>query len=227
VALSLLPARRGIAPRVVPFLLFIAALALRTLLSGRSGFDARWLYALQLAGAILALGFYRREYSELRSGTPRLWPAASAVVLGSLVFLAWVAPLPEWMRLPTESPPYVPFDSAAGTMRWDLVLLRGAGAVLVVPLMEELFWRSFLLRWIDRRDFLSVAPATATLFSLLASSGVFALEHDLWAPAFLAGLVYAGIYRFTGNLWNAVLAHATTNLLLAVWVVQTQSWSYW
>ena len=99
--------------------------------------------------------------------------------------------------------------------------------MLVVPVMEELFWRSFLLRWLERRSFLEVSPARTGRFALLASSGVFALAHDLWLAGFLAGLVYTLLYRRLGNLWYCVIAHATTNLLLAAWVVATRSWEYW
>jgi len=220
-------ARAGPAPRIVPFFLFIAALGVRAALAGGPGIDLPWFYGLQAGSAGLALWYYRAHFTELRPPALRLRPAALAVSLGALVFLAWVAPLPGWMRLPSESPPFLPIEPATGALRWDLILLRSAGAVLVVPLMEELFWRSFLMRWIDRRDFLSFAPTQASLLAIAASSAVFALEHDFWAPALLAGFLYAGVYRVTGNLWNAVIAHATTNLLLAIWVVFTHSWSYW
>ena len=105
--------------------------------------------------------------------------------------------------------------------------MRTAGAVLVVPIMEELFWRSFLMRWIDKRNFLALAPHAASLTAMAASSAVFALAHDLWLCAFCAGMIYAQIYRRTENIWYAVLAHATTNALLAGWVVSRSAWVYW
>jgi CAAX prenyl protease-like protein len=99
--------------------------------------------------------------------------------------------------------------------------------VLVVPVMEELFWRSFLMRWIDRRDFLTLAPPRSSVAALVISSTVFALAHQLWLAGLIAGLAYGWIYRRTGNLWFPILAHASTNLLLGLWVIDQRAWSYW
>lgn len=222
--------------RALPFAFFMGALALRGALSApstgmvelfpRLSFDGRWLYSLQALGALALLLALRPAYSEL-SALPRSAAAASLSVLAGLaVFFLWIAPAPAWMHLGSESAAFAPVDDQAA-LRWDLVTMRAFGAVAVVPVMEELFWRSFLLRWIDQRDFLSLAPARASWKALLLSSAVFALAHDLWLAAFLGGVVYAGLYRRTANLWYPVLAHATSNLALAVWVVERRAWSYW
>jgi CAAX prenyl protease-like protein len=149
-----------------------------------------------------------------------------SVLAGSAVFLLWITPLPNWTHLGVPVASFVPTDNT-GALRWDLIAVRTFGAVLVVPVMEELFWRSFLMRWIDKRNFLSQAPRAASLMAMVASSAVFALAHDLWLCAFCAGLIYAQIYRRTENIWYSVLAHAATNLLLAIWVVSWSAWSYW
>lgn len=130
------------------------------------------------------------------------------------------------MQLPGQTPPFVPIGSD-GSLRWDLIALRAAGAVLVVPLMEELFWRSFLMRWVERREFLTLDPSGVGAYGLLASSAVFALAHTLWFAALLAGLAYAWLYRRTGNLWFPIAAHALTNGLLAAYVVQQCAWQFW
>ena len=110
---------------------------------------------------------------------------------------------------------------------WPLVTVRWAGAALLVPVMEELFWRSFLMRWIDRADFAAVDPRTATVRAVMLSTFAFTLVHTQWLAAVLAGLAYAALYRATGRLWNAVIAHAVTNAALGTWVVATGSWAYW
>jgi hypothetical protein len=99
--------------------------------------------------------------------------------------------------------------------------------VLVVPVMEELFWRSLVMRWIDQRDFLAADPRRATLAAFLISSGLFALEHTLWLAGLLAGLAYAWLYRRTGNLRVAIASHALTNGLLGAWILATHDWRYW
>ena len=108
-----------------------------------------------------------------------------------------------------------------------LVIVRLAGAALIVPVMEELFWRSFLLRWIHHPSFLSVDPKGVGLKPLLASSVLFASEHRLWFAGLLAGLAYAWLYKKTGNLWVPILAHAVTNGLLGAYVLTTGSWAFW
>jgi CAAX prenyl protease-like protein len=216
--------------RAVPFLTFVAVLALRSVFNGDAPslaiIDLRWLYALQAALAAVALLAWRHSYVELRD-PPR--PASAllwTLLLGIAVFFLWILPMPNWLRMGGSSANFVPVD-AQGDLRWELIVVRTMGAVLVVPVMEELFWRSFLMRWIDQRDFLALAPERTSWLSVLVSSVVFCLGHDLWAAAFVAGIVYALLYRRTGNLWYPVLAHATTNLALAVWVVSRQDWSYW
>jgi CAAX prenyl protease-like protein len=216
--------------RALPFALFIGILAVRgsvaDALADLPAWDFRWLYAVQAAVACLALWLLRKRYSELARLRPRILPAVLSVAAGLAVFVLWITPQPGWAHIGAPVAGFVPLD-ANGGLRWDLVAVRTFGAVLVVPVMEELFWRSFLMRWIDRRDFLRLPPGAASSTAVLASSAVFALAHDLWLAGFIAGLVYAHIYRKTGNIWYGVAAHATTNLALAAWVVRESAWSYW
>jgi CAAX prenyl protease-like protein len=222
--------RMAVLVRALPFALFIALLAVRGALAPAmevaSAPDLRWIYALQVAVAAVPLFLWRLHYGELSEvpRSPGSW--AISVVTGVAIFLLWIAPLPGWTRVGSPVATFVPLD-VHGAIRWDLVAVRIAGAVLVVPVMEELFWRSFLMRWIDRRDFLGLSPDRASSFALLASSAVFALAHDLWFAGFVAGLAYAQLYRRLDNLWYAVGAHATTNFALAMWVLTRGAWQYW
>jgi CAAX prenyl protease-like protein len=142
------------------------------------------------------------------------------------VFVLWIHLDAPWMQLPGPVVPFHPVD-AAGRLDWPLVVLRGCGAVLVVPLMEELFWRSFLMRWLRGTPFESIDPRTVGLRAIVLSTFVFALAHTLWLAAVVAGLAYAALYVVSGRLWLPVVAHAVTNALLAVWVVATGQWQFW
>jgi CAAX prenyl protease-like protein len=93
--------------------------------------------------------------------------------------------------------------------------------------MEELFWRSFLMRWIERAQFEAVLPQRVGLKAVVLSTFVFMLAHTLWLAAILAGLAYAWLYVRTGKLWVPIVAHAVTNGALGVWVVATRSWGFW
>ena len=106
-------------------------------------------------------------------------------------------------------------------------MARFAILAAVVPVMEELFWRSFLMRWIDRRDFLGLEPRRVSATAVILASGLFALEHSLWVAGLIAGLAYAVLYMTTNNLRAPVLAHAVTNAILGLWILATGSWQLW
>jgi CAAX prenyl protease-like protein len=108
-----------------------------------------------------------------------------------------------------------------------LIVVRIFGAAAVVPVMEELFWRSFVQRWIDRQDFLLLAPADVSLRALLFASLAFGFEHGQWLAGIIAGLAYGWLYRRSGSLWPPIMAHGLTNLLLGVWVVSSGQWQFW
>jgi hypothetical protein len=214
---------------VIPFALFMALLALRGAapVDGSWGFDTRWLYALQTLAVGAALFVLWRHYGELfrqNLPSPREWLLCLAV--GLVVFVLWINLDASWMLLGESTASFVPTDTS-GRLDWPLIAFRLAGAALVVPLMEELFWRSFLMRWIDRPIFESVDPQTVSLKAVVLSTFVFTLAHTQWLAAVVAGLVYAWIYRHTGKLWTAVAAHAVTNAALGAWVIRTGNWSFW
>jgi uncharacterized protein len=190
--------------------------------------DSRWIYGLQAlaAAALLAVGWKRYEELRSRQLAPNATEWLLAVGVGLAVFVAWINLDAPWMTIGEPAVGFVPLG-ANGQPDVALVTMRIAGAVLVVPLMEELFWRSFLARWVDDPSFERVDPRRLSVKALVLSTFVFVLAHTLWLAAALAGLAYALLYRHTGKLWVAVIAHAVTNLALAVWVLRTGQWQFW
>lgn len=214
--------------RIAPFALFMALLAARGFAAdGAWGFDERWLYAVSTLGVAALLAVFWRDYGEFARP---LWPerreVGLAISAGAAVFFLWTSLDQPWMRLGEATAGFRPVD-AEGELIWPLVIVRAFGAALIVPLMEELFWRSFLMRWIDSPRFEAVPPQRASLRALALSTFVFMLAHTLWLAAIVAGAVYAWLYIRSGKLWVAVLAHAVTNGALAIWVVVTGNWGYW
>lgn len=222
--------RRSAVLRVAPFAVFMAVLALRgwAPADGSWGFDTRWLYALQAGAAAALLALWWREYGELaRQTLPTTRETLLAVAVGLLVFVLWIQLDAPWMTLPTASTePFVPL-AADGRLDWPLIAVRIAGAALLVPVMEELFWRSFLMRWLQAPVFDAVPPGRVGLRAVVLSSFVFVLAHTLWLAAALAALAYAWLYIRSGKLWPAVIAHGVTNGALGVWVVATGNWQFW
>ena len=194
---------------------------------GSWGFDTRWLYGatVVVVGALLA--WHWRDYGEL---APQLRPSAAelalAAAVGLAVFGAWIALAAPWMRLGEPAAAFHPVD-AYGQLMWPLIAVRWLGATLLVPVMEELFWRSFVMRWIDDASFEAVPPQRVSSRAIVLATFVFVLAHTLWLAAALAGLAYAWLYRRTGKLWVAIAAHAVTNGALGVWVVATGNWEFW
>lgn len=215
--------------RILPFVAFMALLALRgqAPADGSWGVDPRWLYGLTLPLVGGLLWWWWREYGELHRPN---WPSARELVLsvavGLAVFVAWINLDAPWMQLGEPTAGFVPLD-AAGQPIWALVAARWFGAALVVPLMEELFWRSFMMRWVEQPAFEGVDPRRVGLRAVVLSTFVFVLAHPLWLAAVVAGLAYALLYRATGRLWTAVIAHAVTNGALGAWVVATGQWQFW
>ena len=217
--------------RCLPFVIFIAALALRGALDGRTlaAFDTRWLYALQAGASALALALLWRQYGELRPlrrMAARPMHGLASVAIGLAVAVLWVTLTEPWMRVGAPVAGFVPV-SGDGSLHAGLIAVRLEGAVLVVPVMEELFWRSFLMRWVDRRDFLALSPRQVSHFAWVASSVVFAMAHDLWLAGLLAGLAFGALYRRTGQIWHAILAHAVANAALGAWVIGERAWGFW
>jgi hypothetical protein len=212
--------------RSLPFGLYIVLLVLEGLLPDWTpGFDVRWLYPLKVGLVALALAVLWRHYTELKSWGLPLKHLLLSLAVGVVVLVLWVNLDAGWMLLePSEG--YNP-SNEAGQIDWLMVAFRIAGAALVVPLMEELFWRSFLQRWVQQHDFLALDPAQIGLKALLIASALFAVEHLQWLAGLVAGLAYGWLYIRTRNLWAPIVAHAVTNGLLGAYVVATRQWSFW
>ncbi len=214
-------------PWIAPFAVFLVLLGLEPYLAGlvEPFMDPRWLYAVRAGTTALVLAALWRYYVELRerpgTGTAG-WLLGVGVGLG--VFLLWIV-LDVPLLTMGEPDPYDP--RVDGAIHTGLALTRLAGAALVVPIMEELFWRSFLMRWLERPAFLDVDPREVGLKPLLITSAVFAVEHRLWFAGLLAGLLYGELYRRTGDIRVVVLAHAITNGLLGAYVLATGHYEFW
>lgn len=213
--------------RCIPFVVFMVLLALRGYLPDTLGLDTRWIYGGQALVVAGLLATYWRSYGELvRQNLPDARETGWAVVVGIAVFALWVQLDAPWMQLGSATASFVPLD-ADGRLIWPLIVLRLIGAALVVPVMEELFWRSFLMRWVQNPAFERVDPQTVGIKAIVLSTFVFTLAHTLWLAAIVAGLAYAWLYRRSGKLWTAVIAHAVTNAMLGVWVIRTGRWEFW
>lgn len=211
-------------PRILPFAVYVAFIVISDLF-GRLGLqDMRWLYPVKIAIVSLMLLAFWRHYTELVRWDVRPRDFLLAVAVGVLVLVLWVNLNAHWMVV-GSSTGFDPRDD--GRINWVWVAIRIVGAALVVPVMEELFWRSWLLRWIDTPSFLGLDPVRVSVKAFVVSMTLFGVEHNQWLAGMVAGAAYAWLYMRSGALWTAIIAHAVTNGLLGAWIVITGEWTYW
>ncbi|NRR31618.1 CAAX prenyl protease-related protein [Oxalobacteraceae bacterium] len=217
---------RAALARVLPFALYMGFIVIADGLS-RLGVDAaslRWLYPVKIGVVLAALVYFWRDYAELAWTGLGLRALAAAIVSGLLVFVLWISLDAGWMVIGSSAG----FDPHTdGRIDWLLVAIRLMGAALVVPVMEELFWRSFLMRWLEDPDFANVNPARLKVKAFVVTVILFGFEHNLWLAGIVAGAAYSVLYMRHRNLWSPILAHAITNGVLGVWVISTNQWTYW
>jgi len=152
-----------------------------------------------------------------------------AVIVGLAVFAEWVL-VERWLPYPHlgHRSAYNPFLAIQDpAMRGAFIAVRFYGLALMVPVMEELFWRDLAIRWLTRPDFRSVPIGvfSAAAFWLVAAG--FGLEHPEWVAAVICAAAYAALLWRTRSLGACMVAHATTNLALGVYVIMTGEWKYW
>ena len=210
--------RNPTAPYLMPFLMILAAAMIAR--SAAGGFE--WLYPLRFLAAAAALWFFRRRYAGLDWSCGWIGPVAGVVVFGIWLSLDLVA------GVRTESPIASGLASLTPAARVAWLAFRTLAAVVTVPIAEELAFRGFLIRRLMSPDFESLSVRSFSFVALLVSSVVFGLLHgDRWLAGSVAGLLYAGAFLRRGKIGDAVIAHATTNALLAGLVLFSHRWYLW
>ena len=225
----------GALPRVLPFAIYLFFLALAEVIAwtlphlsavaALGPLANLWIYPLKTAAVLAVLVYFWPRYDELNAArTIKPRDIMLAVVVGVVVYWLWVRMDWPWA---TQGPSGGYNPLLAGDLGKVLVAIRLLGAVIVVPVMEELFWRSFLLRYLISPRFETVPLGTFTAFSFLTTLVLFGLEHHLWLAGMMAGAAYTLLLYGTRRLWPSIIAHAVTNLALGVHVLLTQEWYWW
>jgi hypothetical protein len=217
------------AAHVVPFVVFMVFLPITQSLGvfgvGEGLFrePKYWLYPLQTVCCAVALALYWRHYDF----QPRGW--FTAIAAGVAALLVWMSP--QWVfaqppRLDGFNPDLFEADPS---LYWFTVLMRFVRLVVIVPLIEEIFWRGFLMRTLVNDNFTAVRFGTYTPLSFFGVAIAFTLVHspEDWPAAFLTGLLFGWVAIRTRSLAACVAAHAVTNLLLGLIIMDTKQWGFW
>ncbi|MBV9504815.1 MAG: CAAX prenyl protease-related protein [Acidobacteriia bacterium] len=215
------PSTRATLAYVAPFVLYVGMIPL--------GLPPQVLFPLRLvivSAVILAIS---RPYL---TGSPSQ-PLAS-VAVGLAVFLIWIGPdvlfgyRHHWLfenAITGKAGSSLPTGLQANPL---FLAVRVVSSVALVPILEELFWRGWLMRWLIRNDFLKIPLGTYQGFSFWIVAVLFASEHGpYWEVGLAAGVIYNLWVVRTRNLANCMLAHAVTNGALAIYVLTGGRWQYW
>jgi len=160
---------------------------------------------------------------------------AATAAIGVAVFALWIAPdllFPGYRhsvlfenaitgRAATSFSPVARLSAA-------LLALRTLRAVVIVPIVEELFWRAWLMRWLIRPSFTEIPLGSYSAASFWIVAVLFASEHgSFWDVGLAAGIIYNWWMVRTKSLGDLILAHAVTNLCLSAYVIAAGKWEYW
>ena len=207
--------------RVAPFLIFLAL----TVCQGKFGAaSAYWFYFVKTIVAAWLIWEMRPFVAEMR------WAFGwEAILVGVAVFAIWVGLDPFYRHLGKFGAPWNPNEQFGNgsTLAWLMMGTRIFGSTFFVPPLEEVFYRSFLYRYLARQNFLSVPLNQFLPWPFLATAAVFGFSHNEWLAGILCGMAYQWLVLRKNRLGDAMTAHAITNFLLGVWIVWRGAWHFW
>lgn len=214
-------------PYVAPFVVFMLCLGLGSAVPLAQPWES-----VVWVGVVAATIWFTSRHLVAGLRFPH-W--AGSVLVGVGVCALWVAPdalIPGWREswiFQNSITGKVKLSIAPAELADPLVLwLRVVRAALLVPILEELFWRGWLPRWIQNSAFERVPLGRYTTFAFVVTALLFASEHGpFWEVGLLAGIVYNWWMWRTRSLGDLVLAHAVTNACLAGYVLATKQWQFW
>jgi len=226
-------------PRALPFILFVGLGSLQGKFFEGSEY---WIYAAKtilVAGVLWSLRGYIAEMKWAFS-----WEGLGVGVIIAGLWIGidgWVPSLNEIWNMATGAitgespkptraePPWNPlvYFSDNVALAWTFVATRVIGRSLVVPMVEEVFYRSFFYRSIAGVKFNQVPLGRWHTGAFLVTSIVFGLAHPgQWLPAIVCGAAYQLLVIRKKRLGDAMLAHGTTNLLISVYAIATGRWHF-
>lgn len=216
-------------PRVLPFLVFLLFMLVPSTVFPGAEY---WLYAAKTVAGAGVLWWLRDRLPEMK------WAVSwEAIVVGVVIAVVWLglppikAPWELFSKAKETKPPEVwnPVAYFAGNpiLGWGFYALRTLGRSLVVPALEEVFYRGFVYRYVVSPNFTEVPLNRWHAGAFALTSAMFGLAHgDHWVQGILCGAAYQWLVLRKARLGDAMLAHAITNLIISIYVVVTGQWQF-
>lgn len=213
-------------PYIVPFAVFMALIGLNSVLPLPALTDQ----VLRLVVMVAVLIVFARPALDFHVTQ---W--AGSLGIGVAIFVLWIAPD---LLFPAYRHSFLFENSLLGAARSSMpeaarhdvpvLWMRGLRAVIIVPIVEELFWRGWLMRWMIDQDFQRVPLGAYSAFSFWMVALLFASEHGAyWDVGLMAGIIFNWWMLRTKSLGDLILAHAVANACLSAYVVAAGKWEYW
>ena len=213
-------------PYVLPFASFMAFLAIQNYASLPPSID----YPVRVVVLWVILFVFSRHVIDLRSSH-----LLASVILGVAVFVIWIGPdllIPGYRQhwlfqnaiLGRIGTPVAEPVLTAPVVLWTRIFR----AVVLVPIIEELFWRAWLMRWLISPRFEQIKLGAYAPMAFWITAALFASEHGpYWDVGLITGVIYNWWMVRTRSLGDCILVHAVTNACLCGYVVATKHWEYW
>jgi len=219
------PHSRATIGYIAPFIAFVVSMAIERLIP----LPGQWLYPVRFAIVLALILTFSLPYLTWRPRFP-----LGSVLIGVAVFVIWVAPdilfgyRDSWLF--NNSITGAAKSSLPPHLKQNIVFmaLRSISSLALVPVLEELFWRGWMMRWLIDKDFLKVPLGTYRSSAFWIVALLFASEHGpYWEVGLIAGIIYNWWIIRTRNLADCILAHGVTNAVLSAYVIYTGQWQYW
>lgn len=221
-------------PYIAPFFTFLLLMSLSSFFEGPQHLP--WLYAVRTFGAGAMCIVFWRYFPPLGKAH-----VGWAILFGVATMIMWVG-VHQWFAaqswyastqiLGRDAKPkdfYNCFEHLGnGWALWLFLIVRIGGASIVVPIIEEIFWRGFVLRLlIDYWEWDKIPLGMYTFRSFIICSLLSAAEHPMWEVGILCWMVYNLLFYWKKSLLFLIVTHGVTNFVLYVWVVWYGKWVFW
>ena len=214
------------APYVVPFGVFMLLLAVQQYVPLPQAVE----FPVRCAILAAVLWYFSRNVISFQIVKP-----LASLAIGVGVFLLWIGPD---ALIPGYRQHWLFTNSITGEVKTALdvasqtngiaLVFRILRAVILVPIIEELFWRAWALRWIARTDFEALPLGSYTTGSFWIVAALFAAEHGpYWEVGLACGAIWNWWMGKTKSLGDLIFVHAVTNGCLCAYVLLFKKWEYW